>query len=104
MKPTAARRRIWTVEKDATLIALHRGGDSYIFIARKMRISLNAAAGRIAVLIRRGVLDARHGKWVRGAEQRKTGVAVTQLGMDRSEPKGQGGVPVVLSDHITRLP
>jgi hypothetical protein len=87
--PSMPRRRIWTDKKDTKLIALHRSGDSYTTIARKMRVSLNAAAGRIAVLIRRDVLQTRHGKWVSDAGLEKTGVkAVTGFGTGHAEPKG----------------
>jgi hypothetical protein len=61
-----ARERIWTGARDAILIRLHRDRRSYTVIAGEMGISPNAAAGRIAVLIRRGVLSARSGKWVGG--------------------------------------
>jgi transposase len=59
-------RRVWTAKRDATLIALHRTGLSYAAIASHMGISYNAAAARIAVLIRRGILPAKRGKWAAG--------------------------------------
>jgi hypothetical protein len=59
-------RRVWTPKRDATLIALHRTGLSYAAIASHMGVSYNAAAARIAVLIRRGVLPAKRGKWAAG--------------------------------------
>ena len=58
-------RRVWTPDRDATLIALHRTGLGYAEIAGHMGLTVNAAAARIAVLIRRGVLPARHGKFAR---------------------------------------
>jgi hypothetical protein len=60
---TGADRRVWTPKRDQTLIALHGTGLSYAAIASHMGISYNAAAARIAVLIRRGVLPAKRGKW-----------------------------------------
>jgi transposase len=62
----ASDRRVWTPKRDATLIALHRTGLSYAAIASHMGISYNAAAARIAVLIRRGILPAKRGKWAAG--------------------------------------
>ncbi len=62
-------RRVWTPKRDATLIALHRTGLSYAAIASHMGISYNASAARIAVLIRRGVLPAKRGKWAAGGGQ-----------------------------------
>jgi transposase len=62
-------RRVWTAKRDATLIALHRTGLSYAAIASHMGVSYNAAAARIAVLIRRGVLPAKRGKWAEGGAQ-----------------------------------
>jgi len=59
-------RRVWTPRRDATLIALHGTGLSYAAIASHMGISYNAAAARIAVLIRRSVLPAKRGKWASG--------------------------------------
>ena len=64
--PAASTRRVWTPKRDATLIALHGTGLSYAAIASHMGISHNAAAARIAVLIRRGVLVAKRGKWAPG--------------------------------------
>ena len=65
--PGAGRAtRVWTRERDETLIALHRTGLGYAEIAAHMGISVNAAAARIAVMIRRGVLTARHGKFAHG--------------------------------------
>jgi hypothetical protein len=64
--PAASPRRVWTPKRDATLIALHRTGLSYAAIASHMGISYNAAAARVAVLIRRGVLPAKRGKWAAG--------------------------------------
>jgi transposase len=61
-----ADRRVWTAKRDATLIALHRTGLSYAEIASHTGVSYNAAAARIAVLIRRGVLPAKRGKWAPG--------------------------------------
>jgi 3-methyladenine DNA glycosylase Mpg len=51
--------RIWTKEKDEALVILHRAGHTYNTIAAGFGITLNAAAARIAVLIRAGVLKAR---------------------------------------------
>jgi hypothetical protein len=62
----APGRRVWTPKRDATLIALHGTGLSYAAIASHMGITYNAAAARIAVLIRRGILPAKRGKWVAG--------------------------------------
>ncbi len=62
----AKDRRVWTPKRDATLIALHGTGLSYAAIASHMGISYNAAAARIAVLIRRGLLPAKRGKWAAG--------------------------------------
>jgi hypothetical protein len=59
-------RRVWTPKRDATLIALHGTGLSYAAIASHMGISYNAAAARIAVLIRLGLLPAKRGKWAAG--------------------------------------
>jgi predicted ArsR family transcriptional regulator len=64
MAPT----RKWVEERDARLIALHRASRPYAEIGRELGISTNAAAGRIATLIRRGVLTARQGKWTKVAE------------------------------------
>jgi hypothetical protein len=64
--PAASDRRVWTAKRDATLIALHGTGLSYAAIASHMGISYNAAAARIAVLIRRGILSAKRGKWAAG--------------------------------------
>jgi len=64
--PAVGGRRVWTPKRDATLIALHRTGLSYAAIASHMGISYNAAAARIAVMIRRGVLPAKRGKWAAG--------------------------------------
>jgi hypothetical protein len=64
-----ARERIWTEAKDAALIARHRGAVPYALIADELGVSTNAAAGRIATLIRRGVLKARHGKWTKAGER-----------------------------------
>ena len=64
--PADRRGRVWTPKRDATLIALHRTGLSYAAIASHMGISYNAAAARIAVLIRRGILPAKRGKWAAG--------------------------------------
>ena len=84
------RRRIWADKRDAKLIAFYRSGDSYTTIARRMRISLNAAAARVAVLICLGVLDARHGKWARGVGSGKTSVKTfTRLGTGHTEPTGR---------------
>ncbi|MBS0560319.1 MAG: hypothetical protein JSR21_09720 [Proteobacteria bacterium] len=58
--------RVWTRERDETLIALHRTGLGYGEIAAHMGISVNAAAARIAVMIRRGILTARRGKFAHG--------------------------------------
>jgi transposase len=66
--PTDGDRRVWTPKRDATLIALHRTGLSYAAIASHMGISYNAAAARIAVMIRRGVLPAKRGKWAAGGK------------------------------------
>jgi hypothetical protein len=70
--PTDGDRRVWTPKRDSTLIALHRTGLSYAAIASHMGISYNAAAARIAVLIRRGVLPAKRGKWAAGGGMRET--------------------------------
>jgi transposase len=66
LSPADRDRRVWTPKRDATLIALHGTGLSYAAIASHMGISYNAAAARIAVLIRRGVLPAKRGKWAAG--------------------------------------
>jgi hypothetical protein len=66
--PTSPERRVWTPKRDATLVALHRTGLSYAAIASHMGVSYNAAAARIAVLIRRGILPAKRGKWVAGGQ------------------------------------
>jgi transposase len=66
--PADQDRRVWTPKRDATLIALHGTGLSYAAIASHMGISYNAAAARIAVLIRRGVLPAKRGKWAAGGK------------------------------------
>jgi predicted ArsR family transcriptional regulator len=66
LMPADSPRRVWTPRRDATLIALHRTGLSYAAIASHMGISYNAAAARIAVLIRRGILPAKRGKWAAG--------------------------------------
>ena len=58
--------RVWTPKRDATLIALHGTGLSYAAIASHMGVTYNAAAARIAVLIRRGILPAKRGKWAAG--------------------------------------
>jgi transposase len=64
--PADSDRRVWNPKRDATLIALHGTGLSYTAIASHMGISYNAAAARIAVLIRRGILPAKRGKWAAG--------------------------------------
>jgi hypothetical protein len=61
---------VWTPARDATLVALHGTGLSYAAIASHMGISQNAAGSRIAVLIRRGVLPAKRGKYATDAELR----------------------------------
>jgi hypothetical protein len=67
--PGAAQQpRIWTTAKDASLISLHGGGHTYAVIAGKLGITTNAAAGRIATLIRLGALKARNGKWTKVAD------------------------------------
>jgi hypothetical protein len=66
ISPADRGRRVWTPKRDATLVALHGTGLSYAAIASHMGISYNAAAARIAVLIRRGVLPAKRGKWAAG--------------------------------------
>ena len=58
------RTRVWTEERDAILVRLHRDRRTYVDIAGELGISGNAAAARIAVLIRRGTLSARAGKWM----------------------------------------
>ncbi len=68
-RPAPEDRRVWTPKRDATLVALHRTGLSYTAIASHMGMSYNAAAARIAVLIRRGVLPAKRGKWAAGGAQ-----------------------------------
>jgi hypothetical protein len=44
-------------------VALHGTGLTYGAIASHMGISFNAAAARIALMIRRGILPAKRGKW-----------------------------------------
>jgi hypothetical protein len=61
--PGAKDRRVWTPKRDATLVALHGTGLTYGAIASHMGISFNAAAARIALMIRRGILPAKRGKW-----------------------------------------
>jgi hypothetical protein len=58
-----ARKRVWTEARDSKLIALYRGGLAYAAIADEIAVSTNAAAARIATLIRQGILRARSGKW-----------------------------------------
>jgi hypothetical protein len=70
--PADGDRRVWTPKRDATLIALHRTGLSYAAIASHMGISYNAAAARIAVMIRRGILPAKRGKWAAGGGMHDT--------------------------------
>ncbi len=57
------RERVWTEARDGKLIALYRGGLAYAGIADEVGDSTNAAAARIATLIRQGTLRARSGKW-----------------------------------------
>ena len=66
--PADKDRRVWTPNRDTTLIALHGTGLSYAAIASHMGVSYNAAAARIAVLIRRGTLPAKRGKWAAGGK------------------------------------
>jgi hypothetical protein len=62
------RKRIWTEARDVELIVLHGSGLSYAAIAGNLGVSTNAAAARIATLIRRDVLKARRGKWTKVGE------------------------------------
>jgi hypothetical protein len=62
------RKRIWTEARDAELIVFHGNGLSYAAIAGNLDVSTNAAAARIATLIRRDVLKARRGKWKKVGE------------------------------------
>ena len=62
------RKRIWTEARDAELIGFHISGLSYAAIAGTLDVSTNAAAARIATLIRRNVLKARRGKWTKVGE------------------------------------
>lgn len=66
LTPAHQNWRVWTPKRDATLIALHGTGLSYSEIASHMGVTYNAAAARIAILIRRGVLPAKRGKWAAG--------------------------------------
>ena len=62
------RKRIWIEARDAELIVLHGSGLSYAAIAGNLGVSTNAAAARIATLIRRDLLKARRGKWAKVGE------------------------------------
>ena len=104
MKPTAARRRIWTDEKDAKLIALHRGGNSYIYIARTMaQLERSRSSGRGPDPPR----CLRCSSWEvgEGCRTGRPGSTVTRLGIDHSEPKRRDLVEVVpeLSRDLPKL-
>ena len=76
------RERVWSEARDGKLVALHRGGLAYAAIADEVGVSTNAAAARIATLIRQGTLRARSGKWA------YTGDRPDWLTVALAQPKG----------------